>query len=101
MQTVFRAISDPTRRAIIGMLADQAMSVGQVANHFDMTRPAVAKHLKVLSEGGLIKVENRGRERINRLNPAPLKSIAEWVSDFDHFWDERLQELKAEVEKDT
>ena len=90
MQTVFRAISDPTRRAIIGMLADQAMSVGQVA-----------KHLKVLSEGGLIKVENRGRERINRLNPAPLKSIAEWVSDFDHFWDERLQELKAEVEKDT
>ena len=93
MQTVFRAI--------IGMLADQAMSVGQVANHFDMTRPAVAKHLKVLSEGGLIKVENRGRERINRLNPAPLKSIAEWVSDFDHFWDERLQELKAEVEKDT
>ena len=101
MQTVFRAISDPTRRAIIGMLADQAMSVGQVADHFDMTRPAVAKHLKVLSEGGLIKVENRGRERINRLNPAPLKSIAEWVSDFDHFWDERLQELKAEVEKDT
>ncbi len=100
MQTVFRAISDPTRRAIIGMLADQAMSVGEVANHFDMTRPAVAKHLKILGEGGLIQVEVRGRERINRLNPAPLQSIADWVSVFDRFWDERLAKLKEEVEKD-
>ena len=98
MQTVFRAISDPTRRAIIGMLADQAMSVGEVADHFDMTRPAVAKHLKILGEGGLITVEAKGRERINRLNPAPLQSISEWISVFDRFSDERLAKLKEEVE---
>jgi len=98
MQTVFRAISDPTRRAIIGMLADQAMSVGEVADHFDMTRPAIAKHLKILGEGGLITVEAKGRERINRLNPAPLQSISEWISVFDRFWDERLAKLKEEVE---
>ena len=96
---IFRAIADPTRRAILSLLSEGEMTVGDVADRFDMTRPAVAKHLKVLSDGGLIAVEARGRERVNRLNAAPLKQVADWVSRFDAFWDGRLAALKQEVER--
>jgi DNA-binding transcriptional ArsR family regulator len=97
---IFRAIADPTRREILALLSEGAMTVGDVAERFDMTRPAVAKHLKVLSDGGLISVEARGRERFNRLNAAPLRQVADWVSRFDAFWDDKLSKLKAEVEKE-
>lgn len=97
---IFRAIADPTRREILALLSEGAMTVGDVADRFDMTRPAVAKHLKVLSDGGLISVEARGRERFNRLNAAPLKQVADWVSRFDAFWDDKLNKLKQEVEKE-
>ena len=96
---IFRAIADPTRRAILDLLAEKALSVGEVAQRFDMTRPAVAKHLKVLSDGGLIEVEVRGRSRINRLNAAPLADIAGWLRRFEGFWDDRLAVLKQEVER--
>ncbi|WP_203294200.1 ArsR/SmtB family transcription factor [Maricaulis parjimensis] len=95
---VFRAIADPTRRAILGLLAEQALSVGDVAERFEMSRPAVAKHLKVLSDGGLVEVEVRGRSRINRLNAAPLADIAGWLARFEGFWDDKLTALKQEVE---
>lgn len=97
---IFRAIADPTRRQILALLSEGAMTVGDVADRFDMTRPAVAKHLKVLSDGGLISVEARGRERFNRLNAAPLRQVADWVSRFDAFWDDKLNKLKQEVEKE-
>jgi len=97
---IFRAIADPTRRAILSLLSEGEMTVGDVAERFDMTRPAVAKHLKVLSDGGLIAVEAKGRKRMNRLNAAPLKQVADWVSRFDAFWDDKLDALKHEVEKD-
>jgi len=97
---IFRAIADPTRRAILSLLSEGELTVGDVAERFDMTRPAVAKHLKVLSDGGLIAVEARGRERVNRLNAAPLKQVADWVSRFDAFWDVKLDALKQEVETD-
>ncbi|GLK51422.1 ArsR/SmtB family transcription factor [Maricaulis virginensis] len=97
---IFRAIADPTRREILALLSEGAMTVGDVADRFDMTRPAVAKHLKVLSDGGLISVEARGRERFNRLNAAPLRQVADWVSRFDAFWDDKLNKLKQEVEKE-
>ena len=97
---VFRALSDPTRRAILDLLRDDELSVGEVAERFDMTRPAVAKHLRILSDGGLISVETRGRSRINRLNAEPLKRAAEWLSVFERYWDDRLAALKHEVEKE-
>ena len=98
-QPVFRALADPTRRAIIAMLADGARPVGDIAAEFDMTRPAVAKHLAILKEGGVVTTEKKGRERINRLNPEALKSAADWLRYFDRFWDDRLAKLKTEVEK--
>lgn len=97
---IFRAIADPTRRAILSLLSAGELTVGDVAERFDMTRPAVAKHLKILSDGGLIAVEAKGRKRVNRLNAAPLKQVADWVSHFDAFWDDKLDALKQEVEKD-
>lgn len=98
-QPVFRALADPTRRAIISMLAGGARPIADIASEFDMTRPAVAKHLAILREGGIVVVEPRGRERINRLNPAALKSAADWLNHFDKFWDDRLAKLKEVVEK--
>jgi DNA-binding transcriptional ArsR family regulator len=98
-QPVFRALADPTRRAIISMLSDGPRPIADIAVEFDMTRPAVAKHLAILKEGGIVVVEPRGRERINRLNPAALKTAADWLNHFDRFWDERFAKLKEAVEK--
>lgn len=99
IQLVFRALSDPTRRSIISMLAQEGRPIGHIAAEFDITRPAVAKHLTILREGGVITVESLGRERIHRLNPAALKAAADWLSYFDRFWDDRLAKLKKEVER--
>jgi DNA-binding transcriptional ArsR family regulator len=98
---VFRAVADPTRRAILALLAERELTVGEVADRFDMTRPAIAKHLRILGEGDLIYVEVRGRTRVNHLNPTPLRAMTDWLSIFDRFWEDRLQVLKQEVETDT
>lgn len=97
-QPTFRAIADPTRRAIIGMLADKEMTIGEVANGFEMSRPAIAKHLGILKEGGLVSVTEQGRERIHKLEANALKPVNEWVEHFSHFWDDKLSKLKAAVE---
>jgi len=98
-QPVFRALADPTRREIISMLAKGARPISEIAAAFEMTRPAIAKHLAILKEGKLINVERKGRERINRLNPKTLKIAADWINYFDEFWDSRLAKLKQVVEK--
>ena len=98
-QPVFRALADPTRRAIIVMLAERPMTIGEVASSFEVSRPAVAKHLKILEEGDVIRVAVNGRERLNSLNPEALRLAADWLAVFDRFWDERLAKLTMEVEK--
>ncbi len=78
-QSAFRALADPTRRGILAILRDGEATIGQVADRFDMTRPAVKKHLRVLEDGALIEVIPRGRERVNRLapeRPAPGPRLA-------------------------
>lgn len=99
-QQAFRALADPTRRDILRLLIYDEMTIAEVSNHFDVTRAAVKKHLTVLSDGGLITVEPRGRERINRINPQGLAPILSWFEIFDHFWDDRLAALKSAIEKD-
>lgn len=76
------------------------MTIAQVAENFEMTRAAVKKHLSILSEGGLISVEVDGRTRVNALNPDGLKRVFDWFGYFDAFWDDRLDILKSEIEKD-
>ncbi|WP_170558055.1 ArsR/SmtB family transcription factor [Ruegeria atlantica] len=98
-QNAFRALADPTRREIVQILASQDMTIAQLTDQFDMTRAAVKKHLTVLSDGGLITVEARGRERINRLEPIGMAPILDWFSYFDQFWDDRLNNLKEAIER--
>lgn len=100
-QNSFRALADPTRRAILQMLRDQNMTIAQVADNFDMTRAAVKKHLTVLSDGGLIEVHSKGRTRINQINPKGMAPVLDWLSFFDTFWDDRLNALKTAIEKDA
>jgi DNA-binding transcriptional ArsR family regulator len=100
-QSAFRALADPTRREILLMLRASDMTIAEVAGQFDMTRAAVKKHLTVLSDGGLITVQARGRERINQLNPAGLAPVLNWLEYFDAFWDDKLSALKTAIEKDT
>ncbi len=100
LQPVFRALGDPTRRDILRMLGQEPMTVAQVSDQFDMTRAAVKKHLVMLSDGGLIHVERRGRETINSLNAAALKPAFDWLGWFDQFWEDRLAALQIAIEKD-
>lgn len=95
---VFRAIADPTRRQIMSMLAGGDLCVSDIASQFQMSRPAVSKHLSQLEAADLIRVERRGREAINRLNPDGLETVAEWLNVFSAFWDDKLADLKSTVE---
>ncbi len=99
--TAFRALADPTRRDILHLLSQGDMTVAQVAVQFPMTRAAVKKHLTVLEQGDLILIEARGRERINRLNPAGLHPVTSWIDALDAAWDTRLAALKSAIEKET
>lgn len=98
-QETFRALADPSRRAILMHLSNGDMTIGEVSEHFAMTRAAVKKHLTILEEGHLVSVKARGRERINHLEPLAFKSVSDWIGYFDQFWDERLAALQTAVEK--
>lgn len=99
-QMGFRALADPTRRRILQLLVNNNMTIAEVADNFQMTRAAVKKHLTILHEGNLISIQAEGRSRLNSLNTDGLKQIVSWFDYFDGFWDERLNTLKTEIEKD-
>ncbi|HET7456201.1 MAG TPA: metalloregulator ArsR/SmtB family transcription factor [Gemmatimonadaceae bacterium] len=93
LSTTFAALADPTRRAILSLLAAGEASVGELAAPFDMSLPAISKHLKVLERAGLI---TRGREaqwRPCRLAPAPLREVADWVEEYREMWEQRFDRL--------
>ena len=93
LSTTFAALADPTRRAILARLASGERSVTELARPFDMTLPAVSKHLRVLERAGLI---TRGREaqwRPCRIHAAPLKDVSDWAERYRHIWEERLDRL--------
>jgi DNA-binding transcriptional ArsR family regulator len=97
LSTTFSALADPTRRAILARLASGERSVTELAEPFDMSLPAVSKHLRVLERAGLIV---RGREaqwRPCRLAPAPLKEVAEWAERYRAIWEQRLDRLETVV----
>ncbi|MEM7291557.1 MAG: metalloregulator ArsR/SmtB family transcription factor [Pseudomonadota bacterium] len=99
-QMGFRALADPTRRDILQLLAKNDLTIAEVADNFQMTRAAVKKHLTILNEGDLISVRSSGRSRLNSLNAEGMKRVFDWFSFFDAFWDERLNSLKNQIEKD-
>jgi DNA-binding transcriptional ArsR family regulator len=99
-EAVFRAIADPTRRRILGLLRDRSYAVGEIAGHFRSSRPAISKHIRLLRNVGLVVVKNEGTARICRLNAAPLRAVGDWLRDYQALWDESLRSLKRYVEGD-
>ena len=92
---VFQAIADPTRRAILVLIATQAMTPNALAENFHSTRQAVSKHIKILTECELVKQEQTGREIYYHLNPKKMKEIADWLEPFRQMWENRFNRLDA------
>ena len=99
MESVFSAVADPTRREILDRLrSDDELSIKDLTPHFGMTRQALTKHLRVLEEANLVVAEQRGRERMHRLNAAPLEELEAWLAPYSAAWDRRLSRLKEYVD---
>lgn len=90
---IFQAIADPTRRAILVLIATQAMTPNAMAQHFDTTRQAVSKHIKVLTDCQLLTYNKTGREIIYHFNPTKLKEIDFWLQQFKKHWEDRFDQL--------
>lgn len=95
LSATFAALADPTRRAILARLVDGEAPVTELAAPFEMSMPAVSKHLKVLERAGLIERSRHAQWRPSRLAPAPLKGVADWVERYRKLWEERLDRLDA------
>ena len=97
---VFQAIPDPTRRAIIGMIANQPVNVNTIAEHFDISRQAISLHLKILSECGLLNIQQTGRERLCKAKLEKLDEVHKWVGQYRQLWTGRLNALRNFIEQD-
>ena len=95
----FQAIADPSRREILLMLAGDKKSINSIAEQFDISRPAISKHIKVLHQAGFITFEEKGRERYCILRQEGFDELKEWINFFDNFWKERLGKLEQLLEK--
>lgn len=92
---VFTAIADPNRRAILGLLASQKLTLNGVAENFHISRPAISKHIKILRECGLVSVRRRGRERYCEARLDKLSQVSDWVEHHRRIWESRLDALEA------
>ncbi len=90
---VFQAIADPNRRSIINLLAHERLTHNGVADHFDISRPAISKHIKILTECGLIIIKQEGRERYCEANLKALNEVSDWVEQYRQFWEAKLDSL--------
>jgi DNA-binding transcriptional ArsR family regulator len=91
---VFQAIADPTRRAIINMLSSQSLNLNTVAENFDISRPAISKHIKILTECGLIEIKQQGRERYCEAKLQKLNEVSKWIEQYRVFWTKKLDALE-------
>lgn len=101
MEHVFRAVADPSRRAILDLLAQGERAVGELLEHFSFSQPALSKHLKVLREAGLVVSRAVGRQRRYGLQAEGLRSVAEWVAHYEVFWQERLDGLGQVLDEES
>jgi DNA-binding transcriptional ArsR family regulator len=90
---IFKAIADPTRREIINLIAHQSMNLNAVADNFDMSRPAVSKHIKILTSCGLLVIKQQGRERFCHADLRQLKEVTDWAEQYRRFWSQKLDAL--------
>ena len=99
-RSVFRAIADPTRRAILDRLRAGPAPVNELASHFQQSRPAISKHLRILREARIVSEQRHGRERLYRLEPTELKEISDWILPYRSFWQVSLGNLKSYLENE-
>jgi DNA-binding transcriptional ArsR family regulator len=92
---VFQAIADPTRREIIGLLSRETLTLNGVAERFRVSRPAISKHVKILTECGLVDIRSKGRERYCAANLKQLKEVSDWAEQYRQFWSDKLDRLEA------
>ncbi len=93
LSSIFSALADPTRRAILARLASGGASVGELSQPFQISQPAISKHLKVLERAGLIAKSREAQWRLCRLEGAPLREVADWMEPYRRFWDESFSRL--------
>ncbi|HWV69978.1 metalloregulator ArsR/SmtB family transcription factor [Chitinophaga sp.] len=91
---VFQVIADPSRRKMLGLLSKDSLTINSLAENFDMSRPAVSKHIKILHSAGFISIRDIGRERYCTLKQDGFKELQEWISHFDKFWASKLKTLE-------
>ncbi len=96
---VFQGIADPTRREILNMIAHKALNVNSVAENFDVSRTAIYKHLKILSECGLVVMQQQGRERYCEAKLEKLNEVSDWVEQYKKIWMQRFDSLDAYLKK--
>jgi DNA-binding transcriptional ArsR family regulator len=93
------ALADPTRRRILELLAEHERDAGEIAAHFDVSRPAVSRHLRVLREHGLVHARAEAQRRIYSLDPGPLVEAEEWLRTYRRFWENRLDALDVQLRR--
>jgi DNA-binding transcriptional ArsR family regulator len=98
LTAVFSALADPTRRAILARLTEGDATVAEIAAPFDMSQPAISRHLKVLEQAGLISRRRRRTARLSHLEAEPLQEVSEWLDRYREYWDERYERLDALLE---
>ncbi len=96
---VFQAIADPNRRAILGLLSSQKLTLNGVAERFNISRPAVSRHVKILSECGLVVTQQQGRERYCEVKLEKLNEVSDWVEQYRKIWEEKLDALDEYLTK--
>jgi DNA-binding transcriptional ArsR family regulator len=96
---VFAAVASPVRRSLLALLRSGETGVTGLAERFDLTQPAVSQQLRVLREAGLVGERRVGRQRLYHLNPGPLRVLADWVREYEHFWNDRLDRLGAYIDR--
>lgn len=95
---VFQAIADPTRRQIISLIAHKSMNLNSIADNFNISRPAISQHIKILTECGMVVVRQEGRERFCEAKLAGLSEVSSWVDQYKQFWNEKLDSLESYLE---
>jgi DNA-binding transcriptional ArsR family regulator len=96
---VFQAIADPTRRQILSILATESLNLNSVAENFDVSRPAISKHIKILTECGLIEIKKEGRDHYCEAKLDKLHEVSDWVEQYRKFWEERFDALEIYLQK--
>jgi DNA-binding transcriptional ArsR family regulator len=99
VQTVFEIIAEPNRRAILGLLASSAQSVGEIERQLFMTQPTVSKHLRVLRDAGFVEATVDAQRRVYRLKPEPLQEVDDWLEPFRRFWSAHVDALERYLDR--